>query len=507
MAMLLRTRKVALGLKVICIVMVTATYAILGAVSRGASKVREEAESDFSHHPGRHLLGLVKGYNCTPAAINEFPSDGFTRAQRQNGWIALHVLLACYLFTLLAIVCDDYFVPAIKKFCDSLHMREDVTGATFMAMASSSPELFINCVGTFVTEGDIGVGAVVGSAVFNVLAVPACCGLFANMVVYLEWWPISRDSMMYGVSVILLISFLRDGRIYLYEAFALILVYAIYILIMFFNNPLMRLANRLVTKCRRKGHYQEIIAETTPLLIRGEQKANEVNEILEAEFTLKDCEDLEESTKIWEWPKGQSRRGQIWWVLTWPVSFLLYITTPDCRKYPRLFVITFVMCIFWIGVASYMISWLITAIGDTLDIPDSVMGLTFLAAGMSVPEAVSSVIVTNQGYGSMGVSSSIASNTFDILLCLGLPWFIKTGYYPKVPGKRYIKINSAGLNYSAISLLSTLVLFYLSVAFNKFKLNWKVGLTCLFMYITFLVFASLIELNVFFPVNLPTCDR
>jgi sodium/potassium/calcium exchanger 4 len=35
--------------------------------------------------------------------------------------------------------------------------------------------------------------------------------------------------------------------------------------------------------------------------------------------------------------------------------------------------------------------------GDTLDIPDSVMGLTFLAAGMSVPEAVSSVIVTNQG--------------------------------------------------------------------------------------------------------------
>jgi Ca2+/Na+ antiporter len=61
-------------------------------------------------------------------------------------------------------------------------MREDVAGATFMAMASSSPELFINCVGTFVTEGDIGVGAVVGSAVFNVLAVPACCGLFANMV-------------------------------------------------------------------------------------------------------------------------------------------------------------------------------------------------------------------------------------------------------------------------------------------------------------------------------------
>lgn len=61
-------------------------------------------------------------------------------------------------------------------------MREDVTGATFMAVAGSSSELFINGVGTFITEGDIGVGTVVGSAVFNVLAVPACCGLLANMV-------------------------------------------------------------------------------------------------------------------------------------------------------------------------------------------------------------------------------------------------------------------------------------------------------------------------------------
>lgn len=63
-----------------------------------------------------------------------------------------------------------------------LHLAEDVAGATFMAIASSSPELFINSVGTFITEGDLGVGTVVGSAVFNILAVPACCGLVANMV-------------------------------------------------------------------------------------------------------------------------------------------------------------------------------------------------------------------------------------------------------------------------------------------------------------------------------------
>jgi solute carrier family 24 (sodium/potassium/calcium exchanger), member 4 len=61
-------------------------------------------------------------------------------------------------------------------------VSEDVGGATLMAAATSSPELFINVVGTFVTEGDLGVGAVLGSAVFNILAVPACCGLFASKV-------------------------------------------------------------------------------------------------------------------------------------------------------------------------------------------------------------------------------------------------------------------------------------------------------------------------------------
>lgn len=35
--------------------------------------------------------------------------------------------------------------------------------------------------------------------------------------------------------------------------------------------------------------------------------------------------------------------------------------------------------------------------GDTLNVPDSITGLTILAAGTSLPEAVSSVLVTVQG--------------------------------------------------------------------------------------------------------------
>lgn len=62
---------------------------------------------------------LQRYKNCTRAAILEFPPDGFTRNERRHGWVALHILLSCYCFWLLAIVCDDYFVPAMESMCKS----------------------------------------------------------------------------------------------------------------------------------------------------------------------------------------------------------------------------------------------------------------------------------------------------------------------------------------------------------------------------------------------------
>lgn len=111
------------------------------------------------------------------------------------------------------------------------------------------------------------------------------------------------------------------------------------------------------------------------------------------------------------------------------------------------------------------------------------------------------------GHGNMGISNSIGSNTFDILLCLGLPWLIKCVFLPAVEGQHYIQINSGGMAYSAVSLFSTLFLLYAAFFFNDFKLDYKVGVVCLFMYVVFLIMATLIELNTFFLVNLPVCGR
>jgi Ca2+/Na+ antiporter len=105
----------------------------------------------------------------------------------------------------------------------------------------------------------------------------------------------------------------------------------------------------------------------------------------------------------------------------------------------------------------------------------------------------------------MGISNSIGSNVFDVLLCLGLPWFIKASLLPKIPGEYFVQINSRGLVYSSISLFSTLLILYGALFINKFQLNRTVGIVCFIMYVIFLIFASIVELNTFSVVNLPIC--
>nr|XP_026498214.1 sodium/potassium/calcium exchanger 4 isoform X2 [Vanessa tameamea] len=498
--------------------------------------------------------------NCTPPAIDDFPAGFFTEIQRQHGAIVLHAFISIYLFLALAVVCDKFFVPAVDRICTALNMTNDVAGATFMAAATSAPELFVNVIGTFITEGDIGVGTIVGSAVFNILAVAACCGIGAGMVVPLDWWPLTRDCLAYGITVSILICIMHDEYVQWYEAFLLVLLYGVYICIMYYDKSIQNFAKGswiCVSNFLKKDnvkqdsvlpvdndhHQHNGNVKSASLFTDTNEKKLSADASLQVEKIKNDddksvsgendpkvsdmeiaCQEetnqgnVEEGNKevveeyrhsLWKWPSGRSKLTKTTWIITWPIHLVYLFTIPDCEK-PRFknwFPLTFIMCIVWIGSLSYIVAWMITIIGDTLMIPDSVMGITFLAAGTSVPEAVSSVIVAKQGHGSMGISNSIGSNTFDILLCLGLPWLIKASLTPAEPGNYWVKINSMGLEYSAISLLSTLLLLYLTFWFNKFKLDAAVGRACLAMYAMFLVLATLIELNVFFPVNVRTCRR
>ena len=61
--------------------------------------------------------------------------------------------------------------------------------------------------------------------------------------------------------------------------------------------------------------------------------------------------------------------------------------------FEKLWGLTFFCSILWIGLLAYFMVWMVTDFGVRQGIPDSIMGLTLLASGTSIPDALSSIAV------------------------------------------------------------------------------------------------------------------
>lgn len=184
------------------------------ASSERTSLARSEKEANKSqlvaHHRKKSLVNLpfIKPKNasvCTSEAFLEFPPDFIGDKWRSRGLVLIHLLIVCYMFYSLALVCERYFMPSLEEFAQRLNLSEDVAGATLMSAGSSAPELFTAILGVFVAKGDVGTGAIVGSAVFNILFVIGVCAFVSTTTAQLQWWPVLRDSVYYTFTVMVLI--------------------------------------------------------------------------------------------------------------------------------------------------------------------------------------------------------------------------------------------------------------------------------------------------------------
>ena len=96
--------------------------------------------------------------------------------------------------------------------------------------------------------------------------------------------------------------------------------------------------------------------------------------------------------------------------------------------------VTFANSCLWIGIISWVLVFCASNFGCIVGLDPIIMGLTFLAAGTSIPDLLTSCIVAMQGEGDMAVSSSIGSNIFDVLVGLPLPELICPAACPEACG-------------------------------------------------------------------------
>ncbi|XP_048084431.1 sodium/potassium/calcium exchanger 4a isoform X3 [Alosa alosa] len=557
----------------ICSVLLLAWCMSALLTKTGHGLVMQEGTFVATDRLGRRLMATAgdnetEQKNCTEPAIHEFPEDVFTPKQRAQGAIALHIFAALYMFLALAIVCDDYFVTSLEKICEKLHLSEDVAGATFMAAGSSAPELFASIIGVFITHGDVGVGTIVGSAVFNILCIIGVCGIFAGQVVFLTKYSVFRDSFYYTLSVVALIVFIYDEKIVWWESLILVVMYAGYIIIMKFNTSIQNFFSGKEDKSVANGNTISEMEDVKPTKNYSRSSVVMVDEMMNSSppnyrfpeaglrimitnhfgpktrLRMASRLIINEQQRLVQEPNGmdgtavgdgkmdalengsvpedklaeEAEEGElsspfnvpggamnkVKWLISWPILLLLFFTIPNSAKprWERFFMLSFCLSTVWIAVFSYFMVWMVSLIGYTLGIPDVIMGITFLAAGTSVPDCIASLIVARQGLGDMAVSNTIGSNVFDILVGLGVPWAIQT---MAVDYGSAVQINSRGLVYSVVLLLGSVALTVLGIHVNRWKLDFRLGVYVMVLYAVFLCFSILIEYNVFTFVNLPMC--
>nr|NP_723482.1 Nckx30C, isoform A [Drosophila melanogaster]NP_723483.1 Nckx30C, isoform B [Drosophila melanogaster]AAF52801.1 Nckx30C, isoform A [Drosophila melanogaster]AAN10706.1 Nckx30C, isoform B [Drosophila melanogaster] len=543
--------------------------------------------------------------NSTTTKTPLFPKDLFTKEQLENGAVILHIIGVIYMFVALAIVCDEFFVPSLDVIIEKLGITDDVAGATFMAAGGSAPELFTSVIGVFVSFDDVGIGTIVGSAVFNILFVIGMCALFSKTVLSLTWWPLFRDCSFYSISLLVLIYFFRDNRIFWWEALILFTIYIGYVAFMKWNVQVETCVKKMITKNKvtrvrstdqlmpagnaanssetsmatqpggsvtsraasetrsgppgssnagatgnssggggtsgstqtgakfRHGLLQLMIHTIDPLHDgKVDEKATQLHAIaslkvlLDAtkpqrggattsaanhvkinlkETTLADRPNgnidttLDSAPEIEDEPEPLSMawpdtaRKRLTYVLVAPLLVPMWLTLPDTRtpRGKRFFPVTFIGSIVWIAAFSYLMVWWANVAGDTARIPPEVMGLTFLAAGTSIPDLITSVIVARKGFGDMAVSSSVGSNIFDVTVGLPIPWLL----YGIIYGAP-VEVNSVGMVCSITILFMMLVFVVMSIACFRWRMNKGLGFTMFLLYFAFVAVSLMFEYDV-----------
>jgi K+-dependent Na+/Ca+ exchanger-like protein len=381
------------------------------------------------------------------------------------GTIALDIfiLLACFYF--LARIIDDLFLDSLDNISKTLKLTPSIAGATIMAFGTSAPEISTTLFALFLTGANpaTGLGTVVGSAIFQILVVIGFAALVKTA--YLDWKPVIRDGVVYAISVALLIFVVQDNFVTFEEALLLVGGYVVYLIFLFLwtffvteeddISPIERVEQNI----DRKGKIEDELSD--------EPITTEVNKLMHR-FS---------GSKFPDYIKVVLTR------LNRPFN-RLFRSFPDVDEKPGWTMPLFLISLAGIGLGSYFMVFSGERLAGNLGIPPTIVALTILAGGTSVPELIASAIVSKEGRGDMAISNAIGSNTFDILISLGLPLLLFTAMSGTAP-----EVGSENIVSSVILLFATVIAVLGLLVMQKFKAGKKFGIVLLTAYVLYVIAA------------------
>lgn len=348
--------------------------------------------------------------------------------------LAVSLVLLVVSFLVIGVVTRRYLLPSLENIARWLKLSDSIAGATLLAFGTSAPELFTASITLLFLQStpSFGIGTIVGSALFQILVVIGFAALVRGQP--LRWRPVMRDGIAYAVAVLLLYFFARDGVFTAYEGAGFVGSYLVYLGVLAFWS------RHVQPSPEEPDDEDHTEAEPAPILSRLALVARPVEWLL---------------SPI---PNPRERPG---WTL--PVFFLSLAA---------------------IGGAAYAFVRGGESFALFLGVEPTIIALTVIAGGTSLPEMVASAIVAREGKGDMAVANALGSNTFDIFISLGLPVLVATLVHGSIEG-----VGGANITTSILILFATLVAVIGLLAMQRFRAGRLFGIVLLLLYAAYVVAA------------------
>lgn len=414
----------------------------------------------------------------------------------------LYAIASGYVFFGIHLICHKYLSASIELVVTLSGMSDDMAGATLMACATSMPELLSGIIGVFVPGAmNTGLGTVVGSLVFNLLVITGgCLVVFPGGVMTVSSSSTVRDVTFQLLVIAAMAWAFWDHHISKLKAGVFIGLYIVYVLVCWKAKVV---ARYLSARCGDTVSEVEVGGQQLATLTPSdnlELTSLQPQLHLEGRYISLDtaAQSDNENNLCEDGSKGKGRyrhnvlRGIVVWVLGMPLlplRSLCAVTIPNCTSpfWIRHIWIGLVLSLFstilWIALLVFlMLEWAMKA-GRLIGVSSTVMGLTFCAAGTSVPDCMCSLIVAQKGKGDMAISNVFGSNVFDILVAMGVPWALELAISQKA-----IVVRNEGFMSSVVILLLVLIFYVACVSLMRCKLPRWVGYMHLSLYVVYLAY-------------------
>jgi cation:H+ antiporter len=121
----------------------------------------------------------------------------------------------------------DYLVDSLVSIAKALRISEVFAGVAIAAIGSSLPELFSAIASVGLEHPNIGVGTIVGSAIFNITVIVGLVAVGVGSAGVLRR-PFLRDWGAYIITVVVFIFLIWDSALTRFEAIGLVCLYGVY---------------------------------------------------------------------------------------------------------------------------------------------------------------------------------------------------------------------------------------------------------------------------------------